>query len=241
LLSGLVVVCATRPLFDWYLPPRGSVEDDPMRMVRRLLAAPRLAPRLAFALGTAVVLVAVITVAGLPARARHADAALTIEPTSIVHLDPVTLPEIMIDPQVAGISAELATQDGARRLVVALDFNLQVEAEAVATGDASLLPAISDGARLRDLQALIVGNGTGTRVVPTYTFETVGLMIVYPGGFQRGPNVGVRATGTVERVTMTAGGEVVERISEPYATTFSMRVTTSGTWLNTIVLPYDIE
>ena len=76
---------------------------------------------------------------------------------------------------------------------------------------------------------------------PAYTFESVGLSIVYPGGFQRGPNVGVRATGTVERATVTADGEVLERVSEPYAMTFSLRVTTSGQWLNTIVLPFDFE
>ena len=187
LLSGLVVVCATRPLFDRYLPARGSADDDPIRSVRRLLAAPRLGSRAALALGAVAVLVAVMTVAGLPARARHADAAAVIGPASIVRLDPTTLPEITIDPQVAGISAALATQDGAREVLVALDFNLQVEAEAVTTGDASLLPAVSDGARLRELQALIAANGTSARVVPTYTFQSVGLDDRLPRRFPAWP------------------------------------------------------
>jgi hypothetical protein len=241
LLSGLVVICATRPLFDRHFPARDSADDDPLRAMRRLLAAPRLPSRAAAALGAAFVVIAVIAVAGLPARARSADAAPPIGPTSIVRLDPRTLPQIAIDPQVGGISADLATQDGARRLLVALDFNLQVEAEAITTGDASLLPAVADGARLRDLQALITNNGSGPREVTGYTFESIGLSIVYPGGFQRGPNIGVRATGTAERVTVTADGTALDRVEESFAMTFSMRVTTSGQWLNTIVLPYDVQ
>lgn len=55
LLSGLVVVCATRPLFDRYLPARGAADDDPIRSARRLLAAPRLGSRAALALGAVVV------------------------------------------------------------------------------------------------------------------------------------------------------------------------------------------
>ncbi|MGD9997605.1 MAG: hypothetical protein AB7L17_20800 [Ilumatobacteraceae bacterium] len=238
LLSGLVLVCMSRPLFDRYLPAVGSADDDPVRFVRRAFGRRRV---VASATVSIVFLTALITVAGLPARVTDATAPPELAQVSATPVDPATFPDVMIDPEVAGISAGLATQDGARDLVAALAWNLQVEAEAVAHGDRGLLPAVTDGAVLHDLEAVIDANGpTGARTVPSYTFDTLALTIVFPGGFQRGPNAGVRATGTVEEVVVSADGAVIERSERPFESTFALRVTTDGRWLHTTMLPYDV-
>ena len=129
---------------------------------------------------------------------------------------------------------------GAQELAATLAWNLRVEAEAIATGDASLLPAIADGERLHEIQAVIEsGSAGGQRVIPTYTFDSLDLHVVYPGGLQRGANAGLAARGTVEEVVRSESGEELERRERPFAVTFSLRRTTSGRWLNTDTLPYD--
>ena len=111
---------------------------------------------------------------------------------TVAEVDPATLPAVNIDPPVAGLSAGLATPEGAQDLAATLAWNLRVEAEAVATGDASLLPAIADGERLHELQAVIEEESAGgQRVIPTYTFDSLDLKVVYPGGLQRGAKAGL--------------------------------------------------
>ena len=102
-----------------------------------------------------------------------------------------------------------------------------------------LLPAITDGARLHDLEALIeAGSADGRRVIPSYTFDSLDLMVVFPGGLQRGANAGLAARGTVQEVVRSDSGEELERRERPFEVTFSLRQTTSGRWLNTDTLPY---
>jgi hypothetical protein len=238
LLSGLVLVCMSRPLFDRYLPAKGSVDDDPRRFARRLFGR-----RAAVGLATVsvVLLAGVITVAGLPARVTDAGAPPELAMVAAEPVDPASFPDVTIDPKVAGISAGLATQAGAKELVAALAWNLQVEAEAVAHGDRNLLPAVTDGATLHELEALIDANGpTGTRTVSAYSFDSLALTIVFPGGFQRGPNAGVRATGTVEDSVLSADGVVLERSERSFQSTFALRITSDGRWLHTTMLPYDL-
>ena len=103
-----------------------------------------------------------------------------------------------------------------------------------------MLPAIADGERLHELQAVIEeGAAGGQRVIPTYTFDSLDLKVVYPGGLQRGANAGLAARGTVEEIVRSESGEELERRERPFAVTFSLRRTTSGRWLNTDTLPYD--
>ena len=181
-----------------------------------------------------------ITVAGWSARSTNAEDPPPADIGTVADVDPATLPAVNIDPHVAGLSAGLATPDGAQELAATLAWNLRVEAEAVATGDASLLPAIADGERLHELQAVIEeGAGGGQRVIPTYTFDSLDLKVVYPGGLQRGANAGLAARGTVEEIVRAESGEELERRERPFAVTFSLRRTTSGRWLNTDTLPYD--
>ena len=119
---------------------------------------------------------------------------------------------------------------------MALSRNLEVEAEAMATGDGSLLPAVDDGQRLQDMQDAIQRAGDGHRMVPNYTFDTLHLMVVFPGGLQRGANAALVATGTVTEVMLDAQGARLEQAKRPFATTFSLRQTPAGNWLTTDTL-----
>jgi Na+-translocating ferredoxin:NAD+ oxidoreductase RnfD subunit len=214
LLSGLVVVCAARSaLHKWGngIPP------------------PRLRPVTALA-GVAVIVV-VIALAGIPNRS--ASAPEPPAPGVAFDIDPATLPSVSIDPEVAGLSAELATPAGAQDLAAALAFNLQVEAEAIMTGDASLLDAVDHGNRLDDLRIAIEQASGGDRVVPTYRFDTLHLSIVYPGGAQHGANAGLAATGVLTLTIYSAGGEYVDTTDQSIDVMFALRKLSSGRWLTT--------
>ncbi len=213
LLAGLAVLCAVRPLIPNSLRPS--------RTVAVLGAVPVVA---------AVVTVGLLT-SGSIDPAPPAEAA-----ASVREIDPASLPAVSIDPDVAGLSASLATPDGAQQLAATLAWNLQVEAEALTTGDASLLTAVDHGQRLLDLQSEIAGN---ERVVPTYQFDTLHLEVVFPGGVQDGPNAGLAATGTVTELVLGAGGGQETRPARPFATTFSLRQMTDGRWLTSDMLPPD--
>jgi hypothetical protein len=212
LLSGLAVMCAARPLLERPLPARRAV-----------------------GVATAGLLAAAIAVVGLPARGS--DGPPPVEAAgSVAEIDPASLPVVSIDPDVAGLSAELATPAGAQELAATLAWNLQVEAEALATGDASLLPAVDHGQRLEDLEVAIAD---GERVVPSYRFDSLHLVVVFPGGVQSGPNAGLEATGTVTEVVHGAGGARSTRPARPFATTFALRQFSDGRWLTTDTLPLD--
>jgi hypothetical protein len=148
-------------------------------------------------------------------------------------VDPASLPTVSIDDDVAGLSAELATPAGAQQLAAALAFNLHVEAEALTSRDASLLPAVDHGKRLEDVTATIEDAAGADIVVPSYEFDTLHLSIVFPGGFQSGANAGLAATGTVTLTTYSPEGEQLDRTDKPFATTFSLRNITADRWLTT--------
>jgi hypothetical protein len=171
-----------------------------------------------------------VALAGSPNRGAAADEPPP--PALDLSVDPATLPTVTIDERVAGLSAELATQEGAQALAAALAFNLEVEAEAIRSGDDGLLLAVDHGARLEDMQALIAA-APAERVVPTYRFDTLHLSIVYPGGFQSGANAGLTATGTVTHVTYSADGHPSSSAEEPIDVTFALRRFPSGRWLTT--------
>ncbi len=114
----------------------------------------------------------------------------------MAEIDPASLPPVSIDPDVAGLSASLATPEGAQQLAATLAWNLQVEAEGLTTGDASLLTAVDHGQRLQDLQDEIAG---GERVVPAYQFDSLHLEVVFPGGVQMGRTPDSRPRGRSPR------------------------------------------
>jgi hypothetical protein len=184
---------------------------------------------------TAGVLAVAIAVAGLPARGVDGPAPVAAA-GSVAEIDPASLPAVSIDPAVAGLSADLATPAGAQELAATLAWNLQVEAEALAVGDASLLAAVDHGRRLEDLRAAVAD---GERVVPSYRFDSLHLVVVFPGGVQSGPNAGLEATGTMTETVYRTGGAPETGPDRPFATTFALRRFSDGRWLTTDTLPFD--
>ena len=187
------------------------------------------------AFASVAVLIPVIALAGFPNR--NASSSEPAPPPAAIEVDPGSLPTVTVDDDVAGLSAELATPEGAQAVAEALAFNLQVEGDAILHDDEGLLQAVDHGQRLVDMQATIVEAAGGDRVVRSYQFDTLHLSIVYPGGFQSGANAGLAATGTVILSTYSADGELLSTAHEPLATQFALRKFPSGRWLTTAAEP----
>jgi hypothetical protein len=154
----------------------------------------------------------------------------------VADIDPASLPSVTIDPEVAGISARLATPEGAQDLAASLAFNLEVEQEAVIRGDATLLAAVDHGARLEKMQAQIERDADEVRVASSYRFDSLHLIVVFPGGLQTGANAGLVASGTVTDVSYTSSGQESGSTERPFAFTFALRQVRPGHWLITDTL-----
>jgi hypothetical protein len=239
LLSGLVVVTAARPFVErWWTQRAQRPTPADADAIEWLTVTTRRHPRWAgtiAACASMAVFVPVIAIAGAPNR--NASTPEPAPPAVAVEVDPSALPPVTIDDDVAGLSADLATPDGAQALAEALAFNLQVEADAILHDDADLLQAVDHGQRLVDMQAAI-GNAAGSdRAVPRYEFDTLHLSIVYPGGFQSGANAGLAATGTVTHTTYSPAGVELSMSEQPFETLFALRKFPSGRWLITTAEP----
>jgi hypothetical protein len=243
LLSSLAVMCACRKLLERRLPVGGSPEDDPRQFFAKLftrgrteVGAKTVAVRGAIALAAAVVFAGGVVVANIPSRVPAVDALPTLESGVLAEIDPASLPTVTIDPEVAGISARLATPVGAQDLAASLAFNLEVEKEAAIRGDATLLTAVDHGARLKKMQAQIDGSADGVRVASSYRFDSLHLIVVFPGGMQTGANAGLVASGTMTDVNYASSGQESSRIERPFAFTFALRQIRPGHWLITDTL-----
>ena len=170
-------------------------------------------------------------VAGDPVAASEAQEVAAASPTAGVEIDgPV--PDIEIATDVAALSAELASQEGARDLVDALLFNLSVEAEAVALRDPSLLTAVAHGDRLVEATARVDASD-GARVRTLIRLDSIELGVVFPGGLQSGPNAGLRLVGSALDTTIGPDGEPAARAERAIDVTYHLRRTAGGTWLTT--------
>lgn len=149
-----------------------------------------------------------------------------------------TIPTPTIDREVAGVSARLATIEGARALGATLLTNLEIETEAFRQGDASILDAVDHGDRLTDRRRRIDEvSPDGTRTIATYRFDTLHLSVVFPGGAQSGANAGLTVTGSITETVIDGDGRVVDTSERPLATTFAMREVQPGRWFITNELP----
>ena len=154
LLGSLVIVCAARPLLERLVPAAGSVDDDPMRFARRLVAkGPAAALARAGALMLAVALVGVgIVAAGGPARGFVDPPAEDVLGRLPDDIDPATLPSITVAHDVVDWNHEI-TGAGAQQIVLALAENLELEHQALRRGDADAAPeAVDHGDRLDELR-----------------------------------------------------------------------------------------
>ena len=235
LLSGLLVVTASRPYVERRLASRNASERSLTSTHDQVARRDRRHPTPLFkatgALVAAAAFVGLVAMAGAPNRS--AASSDPPAPASDFDIDRASLPAVSIDDDVAGLSAELATPAGAQDLAASLAFNLQVEAEALATRDASLLTAVDHGERLEDMRATIERAAGTDIVVPSYEFDTLHLSIVYPGGLQSGANAGLAATGTVTLTSYSPDGVRLDTTERPFATTFSLRNIASDRWLTT--------
>jgi hypothetical protein len=147
------------------------------------------------------------------------------------------LPDIAIAADVAALSSDLATQDGARVVVDALIFNLAVEAEALAQDDPSLLTAVDHGRRLIDLTERVGSSDGGEHVRSVFRITTIELGVVFPGGLQSGPNAGVRLVGSVFETVISSDGTPGVSVERLIDTTYTLRRTPNGVWLTTGTVP----
>ena len=234
LLSGLVLVCALRPLLDRVLPEPKSQADN----LRTFAIAPGIAGA-ALAIGTVLLVGAGIVVAGSPARGtvvRETTATLDGVPVAV---DPATLPPITVSDEVLSFDHDL---DGPemQAVVVTLAENLEFENEALLRHDPTLLAAINHGDRLDEMRARVAAAEAGEPVVLThYLFDKIDVSLLVPFGQQTGLSLGVAGTGTKVEETYNADGQLAERVEAPFAETFAMRRATGDRWLLVGVLPSD--
>jgi Na+-transporting NADH:ubiquinone oxidoreductase subunit NqrB len=233
LLSGLVVVCAARPLLDRLVPEPKSAADDLGRLAARLARPASLA-----AAAVAVLVVAAgIVLAGAPARGTvtpNAAEALTRPPGAI---DPATLPEITVHADVTDFDSTL-TGPGIQAVVVTLGQNLELENQALLRRDALLLVSVDHGDRLAEMQAALVAIAAGgPTTLVHYRFDAIEASLLVPFGAQSGLSLGLHGRGTAIRETYDAAGAVVSRTGEPFDLVFAVRRATGARWLNVGVLP----
>jgi Na+-translocating ferredoxin:NAD+ oxidoreductase RnfD subunit len=247
LLSGLVILCAIRPVLDRFLPEPKSAADDLRRFAIRVAtgsdgAAGAGAHVARGAIRVGLVVVAVLAVgvgivaAGTPARgAIVADATEAL--TGVLHqIDPATLPAISVGQDVADWDHTI-DGPGAQAILVTLGENLELENQALLRGDGSILTAVDHGDRLKQMQARLADAiSSGKVVVSHYRFDAVHLTLIVPFGVQTGVSLGFVSTGTVTEETFV-GGVSQGQQTAPFNLTFAVRRALGDRWLNVGVLP----
>jgi Na+-translocating ferredoxin:NAD+ oxidoreductase RnfD subunit len=240
LLSGLVVVCAARPLLDRLIPAPGSATDDPRALAARIVVPggfARLGGRVAVAAVATVLLGAGIVVAGTPARGFVFANSAEILGRLPSQVDPGTLPTVTADPRVADFDPQLVGT-GMQEVVVTLAQNLEFENLAVVHKDPSILTAVDHGDRLVEMQARVqAATADGSYVLEHYQFTSMHATLLIPFGRQDGFSIGLEAEGTVVRERHGPGGQVTGTESSPFQLTFAVRRATGDRWLNVAVLP----
>jgi hypothetical protein len=222
LLGGLVLMTPLRLVFD-----RVLTRDHVFTLSPPAIAPVRLFVRGAV-LGAAAVVIAVgIVVAGAPAR-QTARAGTSDPVAPVVDIDPSRLPPVTVSDDALALNAEVDPD----ALAVSLAEALAIEADAMITGDTSLLRAADDGERLLAMERKVeIAATRGDFVVSEHSFDSLHLDIVFHKGPQGGASLGLDTTGTVDNVTYDADGFEQSRESEAFATTFVMSQGAGGRWL----------
>ncbi|MFL5673760.1 MAG: hypothetical protein ACJ779_02030, partial [Chloroflexota bacterium] len=175
LLSGLVVICAARPLLDRLLPEPRSGADEVGRFARRLTLGDGGRGALRGAVGVALTLAAVlvlgvgIVAAGSPARGVVSAGTGEVLDTVPHAIDPGTLPAIAVDVPAWDESTKASIAQG---ILVVLAENLELENQALLRRDPTILTVVDHGDRLAQMQArLRDAEATGTTVIEHYAFD----------------------------------------------------------------------
>ena len=250
LLAGLVVLCVACLFFERFLPAPGSERDRLGAFARagrdgeRYLTPGRALGRGAIVGATVVLVGATVVAAGAPARESlvTASASAVSGPVGrpqldVHHVDPSTLPQVTLDPDVTD-RGDLSRAD-AQAIALTLAENLEVEAQALRRGERSLLSTVDDGQRLTTLQQRVDAViETGRAVVPHYTFDELHVVLIHSAG-QSGLSLGFEAIGTVEEVTYRVDGSEGSRTTSPFARTFVLSRPTGERWLIVDTQPID--
>ena len=184
---------------------------------------------------------AAIVVAGTPARGTVVPSAADVIGRVPVEVDPATFPAISVDQEVLDWNHEI-TGAGAQEIVLTLAENLQLEAQALLRADRSVLEAVTHGDRLDELDGrLRRAAAGGATVVERYELDDVHVTLVVPFGEQVGLSLGLESRGTMTTETYDATGDLSNRASAPFATTFVLGRPTGARWLNVAVLPLEVE
>ncbi|HEX6868916.1 MAG TPA: hypothetical protein VF119_08925 [Candidatus Limnocylindrales bacterium] len=246
LLTGLVLVCAARPLIDRIVPEPRSTADDLGRFARRLAvggaaAGPSIARGVA---GVGLLVVAVLVVgtgivlAGAPARGPVAPDAEAILGRVPHEVDPATFPAITVDEDVTSWNHEI-TGAGAQAILLTLAENLELEREALLRGDSEVIRAVDHGDRLAEMEGRLADAATSGRLnVERYAFDDVNVTLIVPFGVQSGLSLGLESRGTATTETYDETGTLVDSTSVPFEGTFVMRQALGDRWMNVGLLPY---
>ncbi len=244
LLSGLVIVCAARPILDRLVPEPRSTADDIGRFAARLATGgdpaagiARAGLRVGLVIAFMFVVGAGIVVAGTPARGLVVPDTTGVLDRVPHQLDPTTFPPITVNQDVADWDHEIAGP-GAQAIVLTLAENLELENQALLRADGSILPAVDHGDRLIEMQRRLQDAiSTGTKVIARYRFDALDMSLLEPFGKQTGLSLGLDARGTLTEETYDAAGNLQATQTKPFELTFAMRRALGDRWLNVGVLP----
>jgi hypothetical protein len=244
LLASLVAMCALRPVFDRFLPAPRSELDRLVPYMRHLAgignAGGNTLRRVALGgltVGVVLAFGAGIVLAGAPARtiADSSESVVYLDP--VLRVDEASIPAVSIDPSVTSWNVE-RVREQAPGLALTLARNLAAENEVLLHGDASLLPAIDHGDRLKELQSdLADARATGRTTIERYHFDSLFLTVKLLKS-QTGLGMAFQATGTKTEETYDANGAIQSRQDAPFASMFVMRqVFGDDRWFNVGVIP----
>ena len=221
ILGALVAMCAVRPLLERALPAPGSDEDRWSEVRVALRGRPRVA--VGGALATGLLVVALI-LAGGPSRALSPDYALHGE-RPVVAVGPI--PEVAVDDAVADVvlGFDLSEIDVLARDLVE---DLEIEAEALRTGDEGVAAQAAVGVRLDDLLDRM--DTSGAVAVPHYRLDSLTLILhreLAEG--QAAPRLGIEAHGSV-RLDRSVDGRVTRGDTEAHEAVYLL-TEVDGHWL----------
>jgi len=237
LLGGLTLVCALRLLLERWIPARGSDDDRLRAYAKHAVSGGEGSSAWQPALRiTAFVLVGALVIAGVTAGGLSSRGVPVADASDILsrvprQVNPATLPAISVEQGVLDWNHEISGA-GAEAIVLTLVENLEVENEALRTGNTALLEAVDHGDRLDEMQQrLAVAQSTGLTTLRRYQIDDVHVRLLIPFGKQDGLSLGLESTGTVTTETYDRDGTRVERSTEPFSTMWAVRRVTGGRWM----------
>jgi hypothetical protein len=190
-LGALALVCPFRPLLE-----RRFARD----------ASPRWRPSRTVLTGVAAVCVAVPLLIGLGSHARRPVLTVAVAGHGTsrpeIAIDPATIPPVTIDPAVRRIDASITTSS-ARLLVRDVLADLVIEGDALKQRNIAFAGTAAAGPRYLNLERQLTDAAKQHRadlVVTEYTFDTARVVLARTN-FQAGPQIALKATGTIRRVS----------------------------------------